>query len=138
MEDNLTLRDLYMLGYPKPAISPVEKEALRHAASELAQERPFIHLLGEMACTAGDEAEGTNGSYTPTPTQAKTAQAVVPTPRSVLLTEDTGLQCPGCLNPVLRSEINDLLVDNRGAWHRPCFPTEPTENTCAKGISVAA
>lgn len=52
--------------------------------------------------------------------------------------EKTGLVCPGCHHPIVRQEIDNLLVDNRGAWHKACFPSEPTAAEGAKGVSLAA
>jgi hypothetical protein len=51
---------------------------------------------------------------------------------------DTGLVCPRCHRAIKGRDINNLLVDNRGAWHKDCYEPEPTENEGAKGISLVA
>lgn len=54
------------------------------------------------------------------------------------INEKIGLRCLGCHHDILRREINNLLIDNRGAWHQKCYAPEPTENEAAKGVSIAA
>lgn len=46
----------------------------------------------------------------------------------------TKIFCPACKCEILRSEINNLLVDNRGAWHRRCYTDPSSEESGDKEV----